>query len=165
VLRHSEHSCHPWFAERFFTEGSKGNKEGNLEPFATFVFFCFPPGLEGNHGFGSGKWMQFRFSTEVNEGNKDVSGVLKSPSLPSFPSVFLQGWRGTTDLEAENGCNPDSLQKLTKGTEMFQVSATTNRKPPVTTFFVCRSEGNIPKAGSIVDRPIAEDNNRSVLAI
>jgi hypothetical protein len=77
VLRHSEHSCHPWFAERFFTEGSKGNKEGNLEPFATFVFFCFPPGLEGNHGFGSGKWMQFRFSTEVNEGNKDVSGVLK----------------------------------------------------------------------------------------
>jgi hypothetical protein len=36
--------------------------------------------------------MQFRFSTEVNEGNKDVSGVLKSPSLPLFPSVFLQGW-------------------------------------------------------------------------
>ena len=68
--------------------------------------------------------MQFRFFTEVNEGNKDVSGSLKSPSLPSFPSVF-----------------------------------------PITTFFVCRSEGNIPKAGSIVDPLIAEDNNRCVLAI
>ena len=112
--------------------------------------------------------MQFRFSTEVNEGNKDVSGVLKSPSLPLFPSVsfcFLQGWRGTTDLEGENGYSSDSLQKLTKAAEMFQVSATTSRKPPVTTFFVCRSEGNIPKAGSIVDRPIAEDNNPCVLAI
>jgi hypothetical protein len=109
--------------------------------------------------------MQFRFSTEVNEGNKDVSGFLKSPSLPLFPSVFLQGWRGTTDLEAENGYSSDSLQKLTKGAEMFQVSATTSRKPSITMFFACRSEGNIPKAGSIVDQPIAEDNNRCVLAI
>jgi hypothetical protein len=51
--------------------------------------------------------MQFRFSTEVNEGNKDVSGFLKSPSLPLFPSVFPPGLEGNHGFETHS--SPDSL--------------------------------------------------------
>jgi hypothetical protein len=46
------------------------------------------------------KWIEFRSSTEVNEGEPkifEVSDFLKSPSLPLFPSVFRRGRRETTD--------------------------------------------------------------------